>query len=119
MTDAKKPACPTRSCLRERKVTAEGYALLYRLFDGKIREESGEEVPCYSLEIALVGIPSGARGETCDTVFLEDISRDPDQAMAIAALLAEESVMPCTALEVMEELFSYGELPEEILFRKF
>lgn len=39
--------------------------------------------------------------------------------MAIAALLAEESVMPCTALEVMEELFSYGELPEEILFRKF
>lgn len=64
MTDAKKTACSARSCLRERKVTAEGYTLLYRLFDGKIREVSGEEVPCYSLEIALVGIPSDAHGET-------------------------------------------------------
>ena len=121
MIDTTKVADPENgrcnSYICKRTATVEGFSLLYRLFDAAVEEEDGKESRCFHLEITMTGVPEELLQEEIQkTVLLEDISRDERQAVALTALLAEESVMPCSAFEVMEDLLSYGELPEELLF---
>lgn len=81
----------------EVKVLLEGRGeLFYRLlkcFDG----ENGD---MYSLYVIL------NPGDSEETAFLEDISRDRDEAVDYLFLFAKETVTPDTAVIIMEELLS-------------
>ena len=118
MIDGTKDIVSPKQCVNEKTVTTEGFTLLYRLFERETRDETGKDALCFDLEIIIATVPAGLLHETYrKSVLLEDVARQPRQAMALTALLAEKSVMPCTAEEIMEELLSEGELPEELLFK--
>ena len=68
--------------------------LVYRLY----RDGRGKDT-YYSLEIIE------KRGmEACDRIFLEDVSREEKKALSLAGFFAGESVTPCTALYILDEM---------------
>ena len=94
------------NCLYRQSSTADGYTMVYRILEGSVEEAQDSVSTCYHLEIRVSECPKSDGVEAGETVILEDVSRSLDRAKAIAALFAKETVMPCTAAEVMEELLS-------------
>ena len=105
MVDSHRARHPEEDCLFWQSSAVDGYTMIYRIIEGSGKEPDDASV-CYHLKIEIAECPKSVPHEAGETVILEDISRSLDRAKAIAALFAKETVMPCTAAEVMEELLS-------------
>jgi len=88
--------------IRRKEMKIDGIHLRYILTCTEDMSESDGFNIIYSLEVS---------SKDCDTMdweteYLEDISRNQIEALRLFELFANETVMPCTARYIMEDLLS-------------
>ena len=94
MRDTYEPSCKKR-VVRTAEVTVEVWRVYYTLIEEEITDDAGTRI-AYSIMAECTG-----GDDEPDSDYVQDVAVSEDEAVELFALMAEETVMPCTLRDVI------------------